>query len=207
MFKNIVDKGNYFNKILILTFPRKYSVMFLKKSLPCDFSLVHDLLYFVLKTFVRKDEETHNVLEVGIFTQGPTHFQKPFSIPFEYIFNTNEKTLMPSLIFIFRKFYSWNTMQKTAAKLSSAVKNKIWKKQMDEFGIFILFQYFCTFWPNSILFQGLENRFHNSILFQYCTAREPFSHLLCLNWWWETEIVISASSHSWQRFMWGYNKS
>jgi len=25
----------------------------------------------------------------------------------------------------------------------------------------------CAIWPNSILFQGLENRFNNSILFQY----------------------------------------
>ena len=41
-------------------------------------------------------------------------------------------------------------------------------KQVFEFIIFILFQYFiCTFCPNSILFQGLQNRFHNSILLQY----------------------------------------
>jgi len=34
-------------------------------------------------------------------------------------------------------------------------------KHIAEFRIFILFQYYiCTFWPNSILFQGLENWFH-----------------------------------------------
>jgi len=37
------------------------------------------------------------------------------------------------------------------------------------FGISILFQ--GTFWPNSILFQGIENRFWNSILFQYFQYR------------------------------------
>jgi len=28
------------------------------------------------------------------------------------------------------------------------------------------FNILCIFWPNSIFFQGLEKRFHNSILFQ-----------------------------------------
>jgi len=48
--------------------------------------------------------------------RAPTHFQKrfyTFSIP-------NEETLLPSLIFIFLKFYTWSTMQKIFAKLSSA---------------------------------------------------------------------------------------
>jgi len=44
-------------------------------------------------------------------------------------------------------------------------------KQMVEFRIFILFEYFMTFLPNSILFQGLENRFHNSIPLQYFQYR------------------------------------
>jgi len=34
---------------------------------------------------------------------------------------------------------------------------------MTEFGISMLFQYFMYIWPNSILFQGLENQFDNSI--------------------------------------------
>jgi len=43
--------------------------------------------------------------------------------------------------------------------------------QMDEFRISILFEYFMNILPNSILFLGLTNRFHNSILFQYFQQR------------------------------------
>ena len=60
---------------------------------------------------------THTELRVS------THLRKLYPYSFSRL---NDKTLIPSLIFIFRKFYSWNTMQKTFAKLSSAVKNKIW---------------------------------------------------------------------------------
>jgi len=61
-------------------------------------------------------------------------------------------------------------MQKISAEVISAEEQNF-NKQMAEFTISIPFQYFlCTFWPNSILFQDLENRFHNSILFQYCVG-------------------------------------
>ena len=56
---------------------------------------------------------------------------------------------------------------KTSAELLSAVKNKIWISKWLNLEISILIQYFLYFLPNSILFQGLENRFHNSILVQY----------------------------------------
>ena len=94
----------------------------------------------------------------------------PFLIlqnPFYYFFNTfsilNEKTSMPSLVFIFSKLCSWNTMRKTSEKLSSVVKKQNLNKQVVEFGISKLYTS-CTFWPNSTLLQGLENQFHNSIL-------------------------------------------
>jgi len=52
-----------------------------------------------------------------------------FKNHFPHFFNTfsilNLKTLIPSFILIFQKFYSWNTMQKTSAELSSVEKNKI----------------------------------------------------------------------------------
>jgi len=67
-----------------------------------------------------------------------------FKKHFPYFFNTfsiqNEKTLTPSLIFLFPKYYSWNAKQKISAKLSSAVKNKILINNVAEFGISILFQ-------------------------------------------------------------------
>jgi len=87
-----------------------------------------------------------------------------FSIP-------NEKTSMPSLVFIFSKFCSWNAMQKTPAKLSSVAKNKIWINKWLNLEFLYFLNTSCTCWPNSILFQGLENQFHNSILFWYFQCR------------------------------------
>ena len=78
-----------------------------------------------------------------------------------------KKNLIPSLTFIFQIFDSWNTMQKASEKLSTAVKNKIWVKKWMNLGFPHFFNTLCTFWPYSILFQGLENWFHHSILFQY----------------------------------------
>ena len=79
----------------------------------------------------------------------------------------NEKTLTPSLIFIYPKFYSWNKMQKNFANLSSAVTNKIWINKWLNLEFPYFFNTLCTFWSNSILFQGFQNGFDNSILFQY----------------------------------------
>jgi len=53
---------------------------------------------------------------------------------------------------------------KICAKLSSAVKNKVLINKWLNLEVSILFQHLYTFWPNSILFQGLENRFHKSVL-------------------------------------------
>jgi len=64
----------------------------------------------------------------------PTHFQNPFSIPL-----VNGISSVPPLAIIYPKFYSWNTMQKTSTKLSSAVEQNL-NKKMVEFSNFILFQ-------------------------------------------------------------------
>jgi len=56
---------------------------------------------------------------------------------------------------------------KTTAELSSVVKNQIWINKWFNLAFPYFFNTLCRFWPNSILFQGLENRFHKSILFQY----------------------------------------
>jgi len=51
----------------------------------------------------------------------PTHFKNTIFHTFSIL---NLKTLIPSLIFIFPKLYSWNTMQKTSAKHPLMAKNK-----------------------------------------------------------------------------------
>jgi len=60
---------------------------------------------------------------------------------------------------------------KISAKLLSAVKNKISMNKWLNFEFPYFSNTLCTFWLNSTLFQGLENRFHNSILFQYFQYR------------------------------------
>jgi len=90
-----------------------------------------------------------------------THFQKPFST----FFNTKLNNFDTITIFIFPISYSWDTTQKTSAKLSSAAKNKFLIKNWLNVGFPYFFITLRAFWPNLILFQGLENRFHNSILF------------------------------------------
>jgi len=58
-------------------------------------------------------------------------------------------------------------MQRTSVKLSSAVKNKIWINKWLNWEFSYFFNTALKSWPNPILFQGLEKRFHNSILFPY----------------------------------------
>jgi len=53
---------------------------------------------------------------------------------------------------------------KNICKTFISSKEQNLNKTMAEFVISIVFQSLCTFWPNSILFQGLQNRFYNSIL-------------------------------------------
>jgi len=55
-------------------------------------------------------------------------------------------------------------MQKTSAKLSLAVKNQFWINNWLNLEFPFFFNTSCTFWSNSILFQSLEYRFHNSTL-------------------------------------------
>ena len=66
------------------------------------------------------------------------------------------------------KFWISNHLTAYIFKL---ISNKRWFCSETSWFLFLLeFRYFFnnlyTFWPNSILFQGLENWFHNSILFQ-----------------------------------------
>ena len=79
----------------------------------------------------------------------PIHFQKTFSILFQYLFSNNLEDLIPPLIFIFRIFYSWNTMKKTSAELWSPVKNKNWINKWLNLRISILFQYFMHVLDNT----------------------------------------------------------
>ena len=64
--------------------------------------------------------------------QGSNTFSKKH---FPKFFNTfsilNEKTLIPSLIFIIPKFYSWNTMQKNIGKTVINSKEQNLDKQME----------------------------------------------------------------------------
>jgi len=57
-------------------------------------------------------------------------------------------------------------MQKNICKAIISSKEQNSNKQMAEFRISILFKLYTHFpWPNSILVQGLENQFNNSVLF------------------------------------------
>jgi len=51
-----------------------------------------------------------------IFKNRFTRFFNTFAVP-----NEKKTTLIPSIMFILPKSYSWNIMQRTTAKLSSAV--------------------------------------------------------------------------------------
>jgi len=62
-------------------------------------------------------------------------------------------------------------MQNNICKTVISAKEQDLNKQWLNFEFAYFFNTLCTFWPNSILFQGLENRFHNSILFQYFQYR------------------------------------
>jgi len=58
-------------------------------------------------------------------------------------------------------------MKKKFAKLSSTASTKIKMKmaKWQNFEIPYFFNTLCTFWPNSIHFQSLEDQFYNLILF------------------------------------------
>jgi len=53
-------------------------------------------------------------------------FPHVFKNLFPYFLNTEWKSFNTITYLNFPKFYSWNTMQKTSAKLSWVVKNKFW---------------------------------------------------------------------------------
>jgi len=61
---------------------------------------------------------------IDILLRVPTHFQEPFSTLFQYL--CNAKWSWIASLFIFSKFYSWNSMQEASAELSSVLKSKIW---------------------------------------------------------------------------------
>jgi len=70
-----------------------------------------------------------------------------------------------------QNFIHGKQCKKTSAKLSSAVKKKIGINIWLNLEFPYILNTLCTFWSNSILFQGLENRFNNSIFFQYFQYR------------------------------------
>jgi len=76
-------------------------------------------------------------------SRAPTHFQKPFSILFQYLFNTKLK-IFNTIIYIisFQKFYSLNTSQKPCRTGVIAGEEQNLNKQMVEFRISAHFQYF-----------------------------------------------------------------
>jgi len=76
----------------------------------------------------------------------------------------NEKNFATITYLHFCKTVFMEYNKKSSAKLSSAVKNKIWIDKWLYWEFMHLFHILCTFWPNLILFQGLKNLFHNSIL-------------------------------------------
>jgi len=120
-----------------------------------------------------KKPRTHNRAsgpyhcDQSVFCQGSHKFSKHIFPAFS----------MHHFTSIFPKFYSWNNAKKTSAELSLAAKHKIRinKRLNLEFPYF--FNTLCTFSPNFILFQSPQNRFHNSILFQYFQYRVGI--LLC----------------------------
>jgi len=85
--------------------------------------------------------------------QGSHNFQKTFIILF-YL-----GTLTPSVIFICPKFWSWNTMQKTSAKLSSTVKNKIWIKNVRLWNFRAFSISYVYFGQIQYFFKALKNDF------------------------------------------------
>jgi len=100
-----------------------------------------------------------------------------FSIP-------NSKTLIPTFTFIFENFIH-GTQCKSICKTVNSGKEQNLNKQIAELKISILLNTLCTFWSKSILFQDLENQFHNSILFQYhvgtlTLAPSPFGLVVIL---------------------------
>ena len=63
----------------------------------------------------------------------------------------------------------------------------------------------CIFRPISKLFQGLENRFWNSILFQYFQNRVGtlYSDIERATLWFGTPPVEALNNKIWRRFFWG----
>jgi len=143
------------------------------------FLCCHWFLYFVVNKFNFLDLYYFYFQTAGIHTSNrvATHFQKKFSILFQYVFHTKFKRLQYHHLASFFKNFTRGT-QETSAEVSSAVKKKILINKWLNLEFPYFFNTLCAFWPNSILFQGLENRFHNSILFQYRVETLPgFPHI------------------------------
>jgi len=106
--------------------------------------------------------------------QGSHIFKKTFSnsMLFQYLFNTKFKDFNNIIQLHFPKILLMeHSAEKTSAELSSAVKKKNWIKKWLDLGFPDFCNTLCTFWPSWILFQGLENWFHNLILFRYFQYR------------------------------------
>jgi len=93
----------------------------------------------------------------------PTHFEIPFSILLQYLSNTNLKDFNTIIYLHFLKIVLTEHNAQNICRLSSAVKNNIRINKWLNLEIVHLFNTYVHF-GKSLLFHGLANRFHNSIL-------------------------------------------
>ena len=88
-------------------------------------------------------QRSNNIRKAGtLFHMILTHFQEPFSILFQYLFNTNWKNFNTITYLHFSKILFMEDNAKKICKTVISGKEQNLNKQMAEFGISILFQYF-----------------------------------------------------------------
>jgi len=112
---------------------------------------------------------------LAAFNCAGQYYQGSFTLP-NNIFHTfsilNEKNLIPSLVIIFPKFYSQDTMQKPSAKLPSAAKNKILINKWLNLEFPYFFNTLCTFCLDSKFLKVSKTDF--TIQYFYNTTWQPW---------------------------------
>jgi len=68
--------------------------------------------YEAVERFSVQQQENLAKVFQAVIPRVPTHFRKPFSILFQYLFNTELKDFNTVIWLHFRNFYSWTTVQK-----------------------------------------------------------------------------------------------
>jgi len=147
------DQNTFFHTFPGWKMTKLFSILFQTPQEPC-----------IYHTFFQTPRQRLNL------TQG-SHVLKLFFHIIWYLFNTKLKNFHTITYLHFSKNLLMEHNAKIICKTVVSGKEQNLNEQMAEFVISILFQYFCTFWPNWTLIQGLEKRFHNSILFQYFQYR------------------------------------